>query len=72
MTHKEESDTSYDDNEEIRNDRKTNKIEESATSTIMPGYTMEKVKCKITGLKATSSESFCCVHFLKTLNQKTL
>ena len=71
MPHKEESDTSY-DSEEIGNDRKTNKIEESVTSTIMPGHTMENVKCKITDLKATSSESFSHVHFLKTLNQKTL
>ena len=71
MAHKEESDTSY-DSEEIGNDRKTNKIEESVTSTIMPGHTMENVKCKITDLKATSSESFGHVHFLKTLNQKTL
>ena len=71
MAHKEESDTSY-DSEEIGNDRKTNKIEESVTSTIMPGHTMENVKCKITDLKATSSESFSHVHFLKTLNQKTL
>ena len=72
MTHKEESDTFYDDSEEISNDRKTNKIEESVTRTIMPGHIMEKVKCKITDLKATSSESFCRVHFLKTLNRKTL
>ena len=71
MAHKEESDTSY-DSEEIGNDRKTNKIEESVTSTIMPGHTMENVKCKITDLKATSSESFSHVHFLKTLNQKNL
>ena len=71
MAHKEESDTSY-DSEEIGNDRKTNKIEESVTSTIMPGHTMENVKCKITDLKATSSEFFSHVHFLKTLNQKTL
>ena len=71
MAHKEESDTSY-DSEEIGNDRKTNKIEESVTSTIMPGHTMENVKCKITDLKATSSESFSHVHFLKTLNQKLL
>ena len=72
MAHKEESNTSYDDSEEIGNDRKTNKIEESVTSTIMPGHTMENVKCKITDLKATSSEFFSHVHFLKTLNQKTL
>ena len=72
MTHKEESDTFYDDSEEISNDRKTNKIEESVTRTIIPGHIMEKVKCKITDLKATSSESFCHVHFLKTLNRKTL
>ena len=71
MAHKEESDTSY-DSEEIGNDRKTNKIEESVTSTIMPGHTMENVKCKITDLKVTSSESFSHVYFLKTLNQKTL
>ena len=71
MARKEESDTSY-DSEEIGNDRKTNKIEESVTSTIIPGHTMENVKCKITDLKATSSESFSHVHFLKTLNQKTL
>ena len=54
MAHKEESNTSYDDSEEIGNDRKTNKIEESVTSTIMPGHTMENVKCKITDLKVTS------------------
>ena len=71
MAHKEESDTSY-DSEEIGNDRKTNKIEESVTSTIMPSHTMENVKCKITDLKVTSSESFSHVHFLKTLNQKNL
>ena len=71
MAHKEESDTSY-DSEEIGNDRKTNKIEESVTSTIMSGHTMENGKCKITDLKATSSESFSHVHFLKTLNQKNL
>ena len=71
MAHKEESDTSN-DSEEIGNDRKTNKIGESVTTTIMPGHTMENVKCKITDLKATSSESFSHVHFLKTLNQKTL
>ena len=72
MAHKEESNTSYDDSEEIGNDRKTNKIEESVTSTIMPSHTMENGKCKITDLKVTSSESFSHVHFLKTLNQKTL
>ena len=72
MAHKEESDTSYDDSEEISNYRKRKKIEESVTSTIMLGHTIENVKCKITDLKAISSESFCHVHFLKTLNQKTL
>ena len=40
MAHKEESDTSYDDSEEIGNDRKTNQIEENVTSTIMPDHTM--------------------------------
>ena len=46
MASKEESDTYY-DNEELSNDRKTNKNEESVTSTIMPGEAMENVKCKI-------------------------
>ena len=43
---KEESDTYY-DSEELSNDRKPNKSEESVTSTIMPGKAMENVKCKI-------------------------
>ena len=46
MASKEESDTYY-DNEELSSDRKTNKSEESVTSTIMPGEAMENVKCKI-------------------------
>ena len=47
MASKEESDTSYDDSEELRNDMETNKSEESVTSTIMPGEAMGNVKCKI-------------------------
>ena len=40
MASKEESDTSYDDSEELRNDMETNKSEESVTSTIMPDEAM--------------------------------
>ena len=47
MANKEESDTSYDDSEELSNDRKTNKSEQSFTIT-MPVEAMENVKCKIT------------------------
>ena len=46
MASKEKSDTYY-DSEELSNDRKTNKSEESVASTIMPGEAMENVKCKI-------------------------
>ena len=48
MANKEESDTSYDDSEELSYDRKINKSEESVTITIMPVEAMENVKCKIT------------------------
>ena len=44
MASKEESDTSYDDSEELRNDMGAKKSEESVTSTIMPGEAMENVK----------------------------
>ena len=44
MAGKEESDTSYDDSEELRNDMEANKSEESVTSTIMPAEAMENVK----------------------------
>ena len=47
MANKEESDTSYDDSEELSNDRKTNKSEQSVTIT-MTVEAMENVKCKIT------------------------
>ena len=47
MVNKEESDTSY-DSEELSNDRKTNKSEESVTMTIMPVEAMENGKWKIT------------------------
>ena len=43
-----ENDTSYDDSEELSNDRKTNKSEESVTMTIMPVEAMENGKWKIT------------------------
>ena len=68
MTNKEESDTSYDDSEELSNERETNKIEESVTSTIMPGEAIENVKSKTIDLKATPRKPFCHVHFLKILN----
>ena len=41
MANKEESDSSYDDSEELSNDRETNKSEESVTNTIMPGEAIE-------------------------------
>ena len=47
MAIKEESDTSYDDSEELRNDMEANKSEESVTSTIMPAEAMENVKLKL-------------------------
>ena len=47
MAGREESDTFYDDSEELRNDMQTNKSEESVTSKIMPEKAMENVKCKI-------------------------
>ena len=40
MANKEESDTFYDDREELSNDRETNKNEEIVTSTIIPGEAM--------------------------------
>ena len=46
MANKEESDTSY-DSEELSNDRKTNKSEESVTMTIMPVEAMENGKLQI-------------------------
>ena len=44
MASKEETDTFYDDSEELRNHMETNKSEESVTSTIMPDEAMENVK----------------------------
>ena len=40
MASKEESDTFYDDSEELCNDMETNKSEEGVTSTIMPDKAM--------------------------------
>ena len=47
MANKEESDTSYDDSEELSNDRKINKSEESVTMTTMPVEAMENGKLQI-------------------------
>ena len=72
MASKEESDTSFDDSEELSNDRETNKSEESVTSTRMSGNAMENAKSKIINLKATSHKPFYHVHFRTILNHKTL
>ena len=40
MANKEESDTFYDDREELSNDKETNKNEEIVTSTTIPGEAM--------------------------------